>query len=39
MSKRLQQNNQRLQSAREVDERVQAAREQTIIRYYYRKRG
>ncbi len=39
MSKRLGQDNQRLQAAREVNQHVQAAREQTIIRYYYRKRG
>ncbi len=31
--------NQRLQAEREINQRVQAAHEQAMIRYYYRKRG
>jgi hypothetical protein len=38
MGKRHRQSNQRLQAS-EINQRVQAAREQAIIRYCYRKRG
>jgi hypothetical protein len=38
MIKRVRDINQRLE-ARQIDQRVQAARQQAIIRYCYRKRG
>ena len=39
MSKRYRKFNQRLNADREINQRVQVAREQAIIRYYCRKRG
>jgi len=39
MSNRNRQITQRVQAASEVNQRIQVARDQAIIRYFYRKRG